>query len=74
MAGAPQEPRTRMVDCPACNGEGFHLELGSIDREVGGFIEHRYRCTECDGAGGVEIELETITLDDLDELAAEEAA
>lgn len=61
--------RTRMIECPACRGEGVRTWIGGIDYRSGGYIEYGDRCHYCDGTGEVEIALEPITLDDLDEFS-----
>jgi hypothetical protein len=66
--------RTIMVDCPACGGDrGFEVITG-IDRRWGGFTGYTEPCRHCDATGAVEVELEPITLDDLEELYLEELA
>lgn len=63
----PDGPRMDRVPCPACGGEGFHVELGDIDRNVGGFIEHHYPCRACGGTGSIEEEVQAVTEADLDD-------
>lgn len=63
------EPRTTMVCCPACNGEG-RVEVGDdyTDRDTGARSPITAPCDECHGTGGVEVELQPIDLDDLSAL------
>lgn len=63
------EPRTRIVECLACEGEGRieHSGYYGFDRETGTPLVHYSACECCNGTGGVEVELEPITLEDLEE-------
>jgi DnaJ-class molecular chaperone len=54
------------VECQHCRGEGEIIFETGIDRRDGSIMEHGYRCTECDGRGGVWIEAEPITCDELE--------
>lgn len=57
------------VECPCCHGEGaITYDTGTIDRHNGSIIEHSHQCDECNGRGGVWIEAQPITIDDLDEM------
>lgn len=66
---AADEPRTTMVECPVCGGAG-QVETGEyrIDRFDGSISYREVTCRECDGTGGVEVDLEPITLEDLEEM------
>lgn len=57
--------RPVFVVCRMCGGEG------SVSTE--GYCPE-YFCTECSGTGAVEEEAQPITLDDLDEMDADEIA
>lgn len=50
---------TRVVPCSVCGGDGGGYEGGN---------ERWIRCTACDGKGEFEIELEPITLEDLNDV------
>lgn len=61
--------RTQMIPCPVCEGNGsWEQDTGRIDWDCGAPITHQVTCDECGGTGGVEVELQLITIDDLDEI------
>lgn len=61
---------TRLVDCSYCGGDGSISYPVDIDRRDGSVIEHSYVCPACAGGCTEEIELQPITLEDLEELSA----
>lgn len=61
-------PRTTMVPCAGCDGEGAIEHFWSYDPRDGSPVGSVEVCRYCDGTGGEEIEMQPITLDDLDEL------
>lgn len=67
---------TRIVDCPDCQGEGFRYVQGIV-YEAGCGHAHRGEvceglCPTCNGACVVELDIEPVTLSDLDEQDLEE--
>jgi hypothetical protein len=56
------------VECPCCGGEGEIIYDTGINYRDGSIMEHGYRCEECNGRGGVWIEAQPITIEDLDEI------
>lgn len=64
------EKRTHMVACPACNGERTVATGESYrDEATGAWSYPATECRYCEGIGGVEVDLEPITLDDLVKMA-----
>lgn len=47
---------TRIIPCSECGGDGGHHD----------FAGHWARCSACIGKGEIEIELEPVTLEDLE--------
>lgn len=60
----------RIVPCDVCGTEGRIYEACTIyDRDAGGHIPDQRDigpCAECEGTGGMLIEVEPIELEDLD--------
>lgn len=59
------ERETRMIECPACDGEGGHTTLTSYDPRNGDPQGYWTACHVCEGKREIEIEVEPITLEDL---------
>lgn len=57
------------VPCFSCGGEGEIIESVGFDPRDGQVIERGYRCTECQGVGGILIYGDPITMGDLDAAA-----
>ncbi len=59
----------RTIACTNCDGEGRITRFtGEFCRETGAAIERDYgKCPVCNGTGMEEIEVEPITLEDLDQ-------
>jgi hypothetical protein len=65
----------RIVDCETCEGAGRY-ECGpyGIDRRDGSVHGHEYECHVCEGAGKLQVEVEPITIDDLDAMGGADQA
>lgn len=62
--GTFPHPDQRIKACPECNGDGcFDEAYFRNDHSVG---NRHSECSYCDGTGEVEIEVEPITLEDLE--------
>lgn len=62
---------TRIMPCPKCGGDkGFDVPH-DIDRNNGDMVCHWVECRYCGGEGDEEIELEPITMEDLDVMAGD---
>jgi calcineurin-like phosphoesterase family protein len=61
----------RIICCETCEGVGRY-ECGpyEIDHRDGSVHGHEHECHVCEGAGELQVEVEPITLDDLDAMGA----
>lgn len=57
---------TRMIECPHCSGEGGHETVTGYNPRNGETTGYWTTCPACEGKREIEIEVEPITLDDLD--------
>lgn len=60
------ERETRMIECPGCDGEGGYETLTHYDARNGEPCGYWTTCGVCNGAREIEVEVEPITLEDLD--------
>lgn len=56
----------RIIPCPHCGSEGRLYRETSLRDEYGNVMEHIEDCPTCEGTGGMIIEAEPITMEDLD--------
>jgi len=64
----------RIIPCEGCNGDGGFDVIEGVCTMTGASLSHWRECTACGGTGENEIELQEITLEDLETKDAEEAA
>lgn len=57
-----------LIECPCCSGECRFEVWTGYDPRDGSPTGYYETCDECKGTGGIEIEPEPITLDDLDKM------
>lgn len=63
-----REPReTRMIECPNCGGDGGHETVTGYNPRNGETTGYWTTCQVCGGNREIEVEVEGITVEDLEQ-------